>query len=135
MPKHRIVLRFPPLKMDQPIIYRLAKDFSLIFNILQARVVPEKDSILIMEVTGSEDQYEMGMDYLEKMGIEVEPLSRDIGKNEERCTHCGACLAVCPTSALYLDPDGMEVKFDNRRCIFCEACVAACPARAMEVRF
>jgi len=135
MPKHRIVLRFPPLKMDQPIIYRLAKDFSLIFNILQARVIPEKDSILIMEVTGSEDQYEMGMDYLEKMGIEVEPLSRDIGKNEERCTHCGACLAVCPTSALYLDPDGMEVKFDNRRCIFCEACVAACPARAMEVRF
>ncbi len=135
MPKHRIVLRFPPLKMDQPIIYRLAKDFSLIFNILQARVIPEKDSILIMEVTGSEEQYEMGMAYLEKMGIEVEPLSRDIGKDEERCTHCGACLAVCPTSALYLDPEGMEVKFDNRRCIVCEACIAACPARAMELRF
>jgi len=135
MPKHRIVLRFPPQKMDQPIIYRLAKDFSLIFNILQARVTPDKESILILEVTGSADQYQMGMDYLERMGIEVEPMSRDIGKNEERCTHCGACLAVCSTGALYLDRETMEVVFDNSRCIACERCVAACPARAMEIRF
>ncbi|MBC7105771.1 MAG: NIL domain-containing protein, partial [Firmicutes bacterium] len=32
----RIVLRFGPGVVDKPIIYRLAKDFDLVFNILKA---------------------------------------------------------------------------------------------------
>ncbi|HOO76492.1 MAG TPA: 4Fe-4S dicluster domain-containing protein [bacterium] len=135
MPRHRIVVKFPPFKIDQPIIYRLAKDFSLIFNILQARVNPEQESILVLEITGENDQCQAGMAYLAKAGLEVQPLSSDINKNEDKCTHCGACLAVCPTGALAVDPETYKVVFDNTRCIACEACVPACPARAMEIHF
>ena len=135
MIKRRIVLHFPPEKVDRAVIYHLARDFSLVFNILQARVTPRQKGILIMEISGEESDYRKGMDYLHQSGVTTQPLSRDITRNEEKCTHCGACLAVCPTEALKIDPVSREVIFDNHECIACEACVAACPARAMEVKF
>ena len=135
MTKRRVVLHFPPEKVDQAVIYRLAKDYDLIFNILQARVTPRKEGILILELTGNSQNFNQGLDFLKSVGVTVQPLSRDIARNEEKCTHCGACLAVCPTDALTMNPETKEIIFNNKECIACEACVAACPPRAMEVRF
>jgi len=135
MIKRRIVLHFPPDKVDQAVIYHLARDFNLVFNILQARVTPRRKGLLVMEISGKEDDYGRGMEYLREAGVTIQPLSRDITRNDEKCTHCGACLAVCPTDALRIDPDSQEVIFNNDECVACEACVAACPARAMEVKF
>lgn len=135
MISRRIVLHFPPQMVDRAVIYRLVKDYDLIFNILKARVTPRKEGILVMEISGRKKNYDLGMKYLLEAGVTVQPLSRDITWNEEKCTHCGACLAVCPTDALTLEPKTMKIKFDNSQCIACEACVAACPPRAMEVKF
>ena len=55
--------------------------------------------------------------------------------DEEACSPCGACQAVCPTEAITMDPVSMKIVFDNSQCIACEACVTACPPRAMEVKF
>ena len=44
--------------------------------------------------------------------------------SEGPCGDCRACLEVCPTAALTLDP----VRLDLARCIFCAECEDACPA-------
>ena len=49
----------------------------------------------------------------------------------ERCDGCGACLEVCPNSALYLIEGKAMV--DEALCQECEACVAACPTEAITI--
>jgi len=135
MIRRKIVLHFPPRLVDQPVIYHLVKDYDLVFNILQARITPSQEGLLIMEIAGRKKDYDRGLEYLIQTGVKVQPLSQDVTWNEEICTHCGACLAVCPTQALVMDKETMRIVFDNRKCIACEACVPACPPRAMEVEF
>lgn len=132
---HRIVLRFPRSLVDQPIVCRLIKDYNLEFNILKASVTPKEEGLLVLELSGERKDYEKGMRYLAEVGVETQPLSQDVIRNEARCTHCGACVVICPTKALALDPLTRRVDFYDDKCIACELCVLACPPRAMEVRF
>jgi len=131
----KIVLRFPQQLVDQPIICRLVKDFDLEFNILRASVTPEEEGLLVLELSGQEKKYQEGVKFLEKIGLKIQLLSQDIVRNEERCTHCGACVTICPTQALTFDSKTRKVNFDNSKCIACELCIKACPPRAMEVHF
>ena len=135
MVSRRIVLRFPPRLVDQPIVYNLARHYELEFNILRASVTPNEEGLLVLEIKGEEDACRDGVAYLEDVGVRVQPLSQNVVRNEARCTHCGACVVVCPSGALALDGDTMKVLFDNEKCIACEFCVRACPPRAMEVHF
>jgi ferredoxin len=105
-----LVLRFSEDVVDQPIIYRLVKDYDLEFNLLKATIYPRKE------------------------GVKVQRAAKDVRRNEERCYQCGACTAVCPTGALYVKRPEMEVLFDSSKCSACELCCPVCPARAMEVR-
>lgn len=132
---HRVVLRFPPSLVDQPIVYRLTKDFGLEFNILKASIIPKEQGFVLMELSGEEENYKKGMCFLAELGVEVQPISQDVVRNESRCTHCGACVALCPTGALHVEGPSRWVAFDSAKCIACELCILACPPRAMEVRF
>ncbi len=50
--------------------------------------------------------------------------------NDDRCTGCDACVAVCPTNVLDLiDNKSRVVRFQD--CIQCEACMWACPTQAL----
>ena len=134
MKKKRIVLNFPHNLIDKPIAYNLVKDYNLVFNILQAKITPNEKGLMVLELSGKDKDYAKGIKFLQDQGIEVQTLSRDVRRNDKRCTHCGACIAVCPTGALYVNRETMEVVFDIEKCIACELCVAACPPRAMEVK-
>ncbi len=120
--------------MDQPIIYKLVRDYNLQFNILKASVTPNEEGLLVLELSGDRDSYEGGVKYLSEVGVKIQPLSRDIYRNEERCTHCGACVVICPTSAFTIDSPTRRVKFLDKKCIVCGLCIKACPPRAMEMR-
>jgi ferredoxin len=135
MVRHKIVLHFPHEQVDKPVVSRLVKDYGIDFNILKASITPQEEGILVLEVTGDKENYRKGMKYLEKCGIKIQPLSQDIRRNDEKCTHCGACIAVCPTDALTVDPRSLEVAFDYDECAACELCIKVCPARAMEVHY
>ena len=76
-----------------------------------------------------------GIRYLSDTGVRVQSLSQDVTRNEERCTHCGACITICPTGAFELDPITRRVNFINEKCLACELCIKACPPRAMELHF
>ena len=135
MVRHKVVMHFPHEQVDKPIVSRLVRDYGLDFNILKASITPREEGLLVLELTGEEEDYERGLEYLRGCGISIQALSQDIRRNEERCTHCGACLAVCPTEALKLERETMRVGFDEAECVACELCVKACPPRAMDLRF
>ena len=133
----RIVLHFPRRLVEQPVTYRLVKDFDLKFNILKASITtdPEEEGLMVLELQGEQQNYDHGIDFLLKSGIKIESLSQDVTRNEERCTHCGACVAICPTDAFKVEPVTRFVKFDDEKCVACGICIKACPPRAMELHF
>ncbi len=135
MVRHKIVLHFPHEQVDKPIVSKLVRDYGLDFNILKASITPREEGLLVLEVTGEEEDYLRGMEYLRSCGVSIQPLSQDVRRNEDRCTHCGACLAVCPTDALSLDRESWEVRFSEEECVACELCVRVCPPRAMEIHY
>ena len=129
----KVVLHFPRSLVDQPIIYHLVKDYNLMFNILKASITPKEEGVLALELSGEKGDYEKGVKYLAQVGVEIQPLSKDVYRNEERCTHCGACITICPTSAFVVDSSTRMVNFIHEKCIACGLCIKACPLRAMEM--
>lgn len=129
-----LVLRFSEDVAQKPVVYHLARDFDLVFNILNATILPGKEGVMVMELSGSKKNFRDGVAFLKNNGIKVKNASREVKRVTARCTHCGACTAVCPTGALSIRRPEMEVVFDQEKCSICELCVPACPPRAMEVR-
>jgi ferredoxin len=131
----RLVLRFPRRILDKPIVSRLVRDFGLDFNILKASVTPGEEGLLVMELTGEARNYDKGIKYLADTGVDIQSLSQDVERNEQRCTHCGACVTICPTGAFSVDSTTRKILFDNSKCVACEMCIKGCPPRAMELHF
>jgi ferredoxin len=129
-----LVLRFPKTAAQNPIVCYLTKDYDLIFNILNATILPRKEGIMVLELSGSRKNFKDGVKYLETQGVQVQNASQEVKRNFRKCTHCGACTAVCPTGALSVIRPEMTVDFDQKKCSICELCVPTCPTRAMEVR-
>ena len=131
----RIVLHFPHRLADQPIVYKLVKDYDLRFNILKAYIAPEEGGLLVLELSGEAKNYKQGVQYLTGVGVKLQSLSQDVIRNDKRCSHCSVCVPICPAGTFEVEPLTREVHFHDNRCIACELCVKACPLGAMEVRF
>jgi ferredoxin len=129
-----LVLRFPKDLAQKPVVCHLTRDYDLAFNILNATILPGKEGVMVMELSGSKKNFRDGVGYLKQNGVQVRNASREVKRVNSKCTHCGACTAVCPTGALMVRRPEMEVVFDQEKCSICEQCVTACPPRAMEVR-
>jgi len=131
----RIVLHFPSRLVEQPIVYRLIKDYDLEFNIMKASIIPDEEGLMVLELRGEQADYDKGIEYLNKTGVRIQSLGQNVLRNETRCTHCGACITICPTGAFELDPITRYVSFNDDKCIACGLCLKACPPRAMELHF
>jgi len=131
----KIVLHFPHRLVDQPIVYKLVKDYDLQFNILKAYVTPQEEGLMVLELLGKKENFDKGIEYLQSCGVKIQPLSQDVIRNEAKCTDCGVCVPICPTAAFVVDPHTRKVLFYDNKCIACELCVKVCPTRAMEVHF
>jgi ferredoxin len=135
MQKRRVVFNYPPHVVEQPVISKLVKDFDLTVNILRAHITPKEEGRLVLEITGKRQALEAGLHYIKELGVEVQPLAQDVKWYEDRCTHCTACVSICPPKALEVNRTTMEVSFKRERCIACGLCISACPYRAMEILF
>ena len=129
-----LILRFPKTEAQKPIVCYLAKDFGLIFNILRATVLPRKEAIMVLELSGPRKKFKEGIQYLKDQGVSVQKPEQEVKRDANRCTHCGACTAVCPTGALSINRPEMSVAFEQEKCSVCELCVTACPTRSMKIR-
>lgn len=131
----KIVLRFPPQLVDKPFIYRLARDFNLEFNILKAFVTPKEEGLVVLELKGNKKDYDYAIKYLEKEGLKIQSLSKDVIRDEDKCVHCGVCIPICPVTAFEIDSSTKKVVFNKDKCIACELCVGVCPYKAISVEF
>ncbi|AEA33141.1 NIL domain-containing protein [Hippea maritima] len=130
----KIVLRFPKDIADKPLISDICKKYDLTFNIMKANIFPRKEGVLTLEISGEDKAFYKGIDYLKQNGVELTFVEESIKRNEEKCYHCGFCVAVCPTQALTInDRKTMRVDLYKDRCIACGYCVKVCPVKAMNL--
>jgi len=126
-----VLLIFNKEVMYKPIIYRLAADFKIIFNVLEAKIFPRQEGRLILQLQGTEEQIKESLKYLKKEGVKVEILAERIKRDDNLCVHCGACLAVCRSNALSLEKETGRVIFCAEKCIACGLCEMVCPVGAV----
>ena len=133
MAKKRIILNFPANLIEQPITYHLVKDYNLLINILQARITPNEEGRMLLEVSGKKKDIDEGLAYLSENRVGIQPLEKDVKWDSDSCTHCTACTTFCPSGALVVDRDTMLVSFLKDKCIACELCIPVCSYRAIAI--
>lgn len=126
-----LILRFPEDQAHEALVCNLAKDFRLTFAILHAEILPRKEGLLVLDLSGPAANFDSGVKYLKEKGVSVKTAAQEIIRDEASCVHCGACTAVCLTQALYIKRPEMTVEFDQDKCSACELCVVTCPVKAM----
>ena len=67
---------FPQELIREPVIYQMARQFDVIFNIRRARVT-SKVGEMVLELEGDASQLEKAMHWLKAKGIKVEPVTHD----------------------------------------------------------
>jgi ferredoxin len=134
-PQGKVVIHFPKEKVDQPIICYLTSKYGVMFNILKATITPEQEGLMVLELLGEPAACKRGLEYLQSLGLRIQSITQDIARLEQKCTHCGACIAVCQVGALSIERPSMEVRFDPAACVVCEQCLTACPTRAMQLQY
>ena len=132
----RISLFFPKCESEKPIVYHLVRDFDLEINIFRAKVTPDDEGYMILDVTGEADNVKRGMEYLSTFNITISGNQKGLAYIRENCAQCGSCIPHCPTEALSIpDRNSMEIRFNPERCIECMSCVQVCPFGACRNMF
>ena len=77
MPKVRIKFSYTVDKVSLPIIDTLSKRFDLVSNIRRADV-QDHSGWVILQLDGSADNIDAGIQWVKKQGVTVDPLEGDI---------------------------------------------------------
>lgn len=128
---YTIHLRFPENISTKPIVCNLTRKFDLDFNISKAQISSNREGYLILELLCSKKQANQAKKYLEEQGIHVSDLAQSIIRDEKICIECGACTAICPTAALFMDKN-RHLAFDADKCVVCTRCIKLCPVNAIK---
>lgn len=128
-----VILKFTKQTWNKPVIHGLSQECDLVFNILEAKVLPRQDAFAIMSLEGTEDEYNKGLEYLRSCNVIIEEVPENIQRDEDACVHCGACTAVCPTDALFVDGPDKKVVLDVEKCVACGNCVKVCTVQCIDL--
>jgi ferredoxin len=124
----KLMFYFLRCEVEKPIVYHLVKDYNLIVNIFRAKVTPEEEGYLVLDVTGTEEAIQAGIDFVKTFNVTVNYSGKGVTRDEELCSHCGYCVPYCPTGALTIgDGATRKVFYRESECIECQACVRICP--------
>ncbi len=75
--KRRVKLTFPQQLIKEPVIFTMAKKFDVMPNIRRARIT-ETVGEMVLELEGSEENLEKGIQALRDQGVDVELVEGDI---------------------------------------------------------
>jgi ferredoxin len=124
----KLMLFFPRCECEKPIIYHLVKDHNLMVNVYRAKVTPEEEGYLVLDVTGTEEDIQQGMEFVKTLDVTINYTGKGVTWDEDRCTHCGICIPHCPTKALHINNRATrEIACREADCIECLACIRICP--------
>jgi L-aspartate semialdehyde sulfurtransferase ferredoxin len=70
--KRRVKLTYPSSLQDQPVLYRLIKDFDLATNIWRASV-SAGEAWLIVDIEGDTEAIDNALEWARTQGLNVEP--------------------------------------------------------------
>jgi len=134
--KKKLMLFFPRWESEKPIIYQLVKDHNLVVNVYRAKITPEAEGYLVLDVAGSDEDIQRGIDFVKTFDVIVSDTGKGVIRDSDRCTHCGHCVTHCPTGALFIaDTATREVGYNEEDCIECLACIRVCPYNACASTF
>lgn len=132
----KLMFYFPRCECDKPIIYHLVKDHNLIVNVFRAKVTPEEEGYLVLDVTGTEEAIQGGIDFVKTFNVTVNYSGKGVVRDEEKCNHCGYCLPYCPSDSLKIEDSATrKVVYNESACIECLACIRICPYGACTSAF
>jgi ABC-type methionine transport system ATPase subunit len=77
MTRMRVRLTFPTALIQEPIVYRIVKDFDIVINIRRADVKADH-GWMALELEADEQALERGVKWLKDKGVQVDPIERDV---------------------------------------------------------
>jgi ABC-type methionine transport system ATPase subunit len=75
--KRRVKLTFPQHLVKEPIIFTMAKTYDVMPNIRRARVTDTVGE-MILELEGTEENLEKGLNALQNQGVQVQFIEGDV---------------------------------------------------------
>ena len=73
----KLYLTYPKKLVREPLIWRITRDFDLVFNIRSASV-SEEIGIIAIELDGTESAIESAIAWLREQGVTVEPIEKNV---------------------------------------------------------
>ena len=77
MISRRYIFTFPTKMVTEPVIYNLGKDFEIETNIRRADV-REDTGWVMLELKGTEEEIEKGLNWVASKGVRVDSISGDL---------------------------------------------------------
>jgi len=77
MTRKQVVFTFPPELVKEPVIYNLGRQFNVVTNIRRAGVTQKKGWV-VLELEGSEEDIEQGLNWVTQKGVRVDPAVGDV---------------------------------------------------------
>jgi len=74
--KKALDLIFPQEQIKNPVIYKMAREFDVIFNLKQAKV-NETVGEIVLELEGESDIVDQAVAWLKSQGLKVQPITKD----------------------------------------------------------
>ena len=75
--KTRLWLMYPPKLIKNPVIWEVGHKFNVVTNVRQASVTDEI-GVVCLELEGARNEIKTAIKWLEKMGINVEPVEINV---------------------------------------------------------
>ncbi|MCK5140450.1 MAG: 4Fe-4S binding protein [Thermodesulfovibrionia bacterium] len=109
---NRYMLKFTPDVLDSPIIANTILKTGIPINILRANVDYNEGTIIINILGDKKEQQRVVKAFTEE-GLEVTQLEKNVVK-ADGCVDCGACIALCPVSAISFDKE-WSIDIDGKK--------------------
>jgi ABC-type methionine transport system ATPase subunit len=74
--KRQLDLIFPQNLIKEPVIFKMARECGVVFNIRRAKIT-DKIGEMVLELEGGETELAQAMSWLKKQGIKVDPITHD----------------------------------------------------------